>query len=519
MTTIGEALEIAVQRCAAGRIQEAEQICRQILAVHSDFADAWHLLGVVALQTDRYEAAETYIAKAINLDSTKSSFYCNLGNVLKAQKRFDEAIGCFGRAIELEPSDPELHYNLGNTLRADERLEEAVACYRRALEIDPTYALAHDNLGSTLQHLGRLDEAIARYRCALEHKPDESRTHSNLGNALQRLRRFDEAAACYARALELDPRQPYAHFSSAALKLLTGDFSQGWAEYEWRWKLSELRERQFSEPQWNGEELGQRHIFLHAEQAFGDTIQFIRYAALVKERNPRATLTVELPRPLTKLLAKCPGIDQLVAEGDELPPFDIHLPLASLPGIFNTTLTTIPNRIPYLSADRVLRDEWRVKLGSFNGLRIGINWRGRALTRDRDLPVRFFADLASLPGVQLISLQKQSAHDELDDAKQRLPIVSLGPDFDRHHGAFMDTAAVMMNLDLVISSDTAIAHLAGALGVPVWLALPYVPEWRWLLDRSDSPWYPTMRLFRQKKVGDWEGVFEEVREGLRELVG
>jgi hypothetical protein len=293
-------------------------------------------------------------------------------------------------------------------------------------------------------------------------------------------------------------------------------------------------QQRFDEPKWDGQALEGRAILLHAErgQGFGDMIQMVRYAAVVKKLNPAATVVMRCQRPLVRMLASCAGIDRLVADGDALPPFDVQSPLLSLPGIFGTEVKTIPADMPYVFAEQELVEEWRERLAEAGAdakdphpnplpvgegsrsMRIGIQWHGRTTNGQRDIPLECFRSLTDLPGLHFISLQP-SAKEELAAARQKgLNVVELGDDVDTAHGAFMDTAAIMMNLDLVISSDTSVAHLAGALGVAVWVALPFVPDWRWLLDRSDSPWYPTMRLFRQKSVGDWHRVFEDIRAAL-----
>jgi hypothetical protein len=302
---------------------------------------------------------------------------------------------------------------------------------------------------------------------------------------------------------------------------MQGDFHCGWREYEWRWQSTQLEQHAFAQPRWDGSPLLDRRILLHAEQGLGDTIQFIRYAALIKRQNPAATIIVECQRPLTNLLMRFPGIDQLIAAGDPLPPFDVQSPLLSLPGIFQTTLATIPANIPYLFAELKLVEHWRNWLKSVGGLRIGINWQGRAGEGEfqkRNVPLESFIELAQLPGVQLIKLHKQQEGARASNPCPQVALLDPGPDFDTFHGAFEDTAAIMLNLDLVITSDTSVPHLAGALGVPVWIALPFVPDWRWMLQRTDSPWYPTMRLFRQQSPGDWNGVFAEISAELRRLV-
>jgi hypothetical protein len=304
--------------------------------------------------------------------------------------------------------------------------------------------------------------------------------------------------------------------------LVKGEYQRGWTEYEWRWEANKRIKPTFTKPRWDGEPLHNRTILLYAEQGFGDTIQCVRYASLVKRQNPAARVIVECQRRLANLLVRCPDIDRLIAEGDELPEFDVHTPFFTLPLIFGTTVENIPANVPYVFIDPALVEYWRKKLVEYSGLRIGVNWRGGTAHGpfgQRDISLRFFSDIAQLPGVTLISLQKGEARDDLVGTSQPPRIIDLGPQFDTEHRAFMDTAAVMMNLDLVITSDTSVAHLAGALGLPVWVALPFVCDWRWMLKRNDSPWYPTMRLFRQKRKGDWGSVFTEIENSLSYKLG
>jgi hypothetical protein len=297
--------------------------------------------------------------------------------------------------------------------------------------------------------------------------------------------------------------------------LLTGDFENGWKEYEWRWQADDTPARLIPKPQWDGRRLNSATILLHAEQGFGDTFQFVRYAALVKQLGGHVLF--DCPRRLTNILASCPGIDQLICEGDPLPHFDVHAPLLSVPGLVHTRLETIPANVPYLFADKSRVEVWREKLQAIQGFRIAINWQGRAgkgTYRKRDVPLGCFARLQELPGVRLISLQQGIRHEDGREMLTPAGLFDPGADFDTVHGAFVDTAAIMKNVDLVISSDTSIPHLAGALGVPIWVALPSVADWRWLLDRRDSPWYPTMKLFRQQHPGDWDAVFSEIMSEL-----
>jgi hypothetical protein len=431
--------------------------------------------------------------------------------------RLGEAEQMYRQILAVEPEHAGAWHFLGVVAYQKGNLEGALQCARRSLEIEPDQANVHNNLGLVLHDLGLFDEAAECFRRALELQPRYATAHYNLGRALREQGKLDETPACYRRALELTPDDLDVRLARSTLHLLVGDFDRGWSEYEWRWRIGISGADQFRKPEWRGEPLSGKTVLLHSEQGLGDTLQFIRYAPLVKRLG--AVVLAGCQRPLKNLLARSPGIDRLIGDGHELPPFDFYAPLLTLPRTFRTTLDTIPNCVPYVFADPTLIAEWHEKLADVRGYRVGINWHGRVgqlESRKRDVPLSCFARLAELPGVRLISLQKGNRAELAGQA--RSAIVEFR-DIDEAHGAFMDTAAIMMNLDLVITSDTSVAHLAGALGVPVWVALPFVPDWRWLLDRSDSPWYPTMRLFRQKSLGDWAGVFEDIRKELQHVVG
>lgn len=622
MATLDENLAQAIEHHRAGRIQDAEQIYRQILAAQPRYPEPWYLLGMIANQVGKPDVAvqclEQALAlkpdyadahynlgnalrqsgklddaissyrraielngritdahnnlgliffeqrklseaaacfrKAIELESSVAGFHFNLGLVLHEEGKLNDAAACFLQAIQLDPHSADAHYKLAGTFKQQKNLEAAVAFYRRALELKQPYVEActdlgvalhdqgkfteaeachrqslawkpdsfetHNNLGSLYQDQAKLDEAHFHYLRALELKPDAPETHVNLGISYKRFGRFDEACSHYNRALGIRPDYAAAHLGLATMRMLQGDFEQGWRNFEWRWKTGQLPEREFFQPPWDGAPLPSgATILLHCEQGFGDAIQFVRYAPIVKQSNPSATVVVECEPPLTKLFASVRGVDRIVPGCDTLPSFDTYAPLLSLPRILNTRLDTIPRNVPYLFAQEDLINLWRLRLSRIDGFRIGINWHGREnhpVAQQRDLPLDQLASLANIAGVRLISLQKGAGQREL--AGDRYPIVNFADELDGAHGAFMDTAAIMMNLDLVITSDTSIAHLAGALGVPVWVGLPFVPDWRWLLDRSDSPWYPTMRLFRQPALGDWPSVLKVVKESLREVV-
>jgi tetratricopeptide (TPR) repeat protein len=500
-----------------GQSAEAAACCRRALKLKPDFIEAHYNLGDALRGQGKLDEAVVSYRRTLELKPDLVDAHYHLGAALKEQRKLDEAVACFRRTLELKPNDAEVHNNLGIVLNDQGKPDEAIACFHRALELMPGFLEAHNNLGVTLNGQGKPEEAMACYRRALELKPDYVPAHNNLGNALMNAGKLDEAIACYRRALELEPDYAEAHSNRSLASLLMGNFEDGWSEYDWRWKANNFAQPVFSQPLWDGRPLEGRAILLYAEQGLGDTIHFVRYAAQVKQRG--GSVVVKCPRPLLYLLRSCAGIDRLVAEGEELPPFGVQAPLLSLPGIFHTTLENLPATVPYLYAEPDLVQRWQQELDRLAGFKIGIAWQGsrkHPKDRDRSIPLGCFEPLARCCGVRLLSLQKHSGTEQIQEVAQRFPIIDLASRLDEASGAFMDTAAVMKTLDLVITCDTAVAHLAGALGVPVWVALPLVPDWRWLLDRSDSPWYPTMRLFRQESHGDWPGVFRRIEVALGE---
>jgi Tetratricopeptide repeat len=355
----------------------------------------------------------------------------------------------------------------------------------------------------------RFDEALASYDKALALKPDYAEVFNNRGNTLLELKRVDEALASYDKALALKPDYAEAHWNEALLRLLTGDFSRGWAQYEWRWERKEFPSKRpdVNALPWRGEELRGRSILVFSEQGLGDVIQFVRYLPLLLEREANVTFLtseklIRLLRPLTAKIAVISAVKQNAI-------YDFQCALMSLPHQFNTNLSSIPNNVPYLAAGEELVARWKVRIGE-HGFKIGIAWQGNPKApadRGRSIPLAEFIPLSRVPGVRLISLQKHHGLDQLNRLQSDWNIETLGDDFDNGPDAFVDTAAVMEVLDLIITSDTSIAHVAGALGRPTWLALKHVPDWRWMLDREDSPWYPTMRLFRQSAREDWTSAF------------
>lgn len=497
-----------------GRIEEAIAAYRRAIELKPDFTDGYHNLGLVLYEQGQSREAIACLRRVVELDPQSAEPHYRLATWLKEQSDFAGALVEYRRALELKPKYVEACTDLGVALHEQGHLDEALECQRQALAWNPDSWETHNNLGAIYQDQDRLEEALRHFERALELKPGLPETLVNVAIIHKWLGQLEQAWSAYQRALDARPDYAVAHVGIAKLRLIRGDFDSGFRQFEWRWKTGQLPPRDFSQPMWEGQPLHTGvTILLHCEQGFGDAIQFVRFAEIVKNSHPEAKVVLECAKSLLPLFGTLRGVDQLVARGDSLPAFDVHAPLLSLPRILGTRVETIPRNVPYLVADDGLVEIWRESLQTIEGFRIGINWHGReghSLSQRRDLPLDQLASLAQIPNVRLISLQKGAAQTELASHC----ILHLGDDVDTRHGSFMDTAAVIKNADLVITSDTSIAHLAGALGVRVWVALPFAPDWRWLLDRSKSPWYPTMRLFRQKSPGDWQGVMREITVAL-----
>ena len=534
-----------------GRLAEAEACFRRAVDARPEFAHAHNNLGNVLKERSKTREAEACYRKAIALQPNFADAHNNLGNVLRELGRPTEALAACEAALALNPQMAEAHNNRGAALAALGRWPEAIASFRQAIMLQPLYPDAHGNLGNALRELGRFDEAALSLREAVRLQPGSSERHHalaiaqlhggdigealtscrtalrldpqlvgahiSLGYALSELGQFSAALDCYQRALEIDPDAREAKKNRALVRLLLGNFADAWPDYEARWGSKELPHRPFPQPLWDGAPLEGRRIFIHAEQGLGDTLQFVRYLPLVKACGGKVLFACAAP--LHPLLAEFGGIDRLLPQDEPLPPFDVHAPLLSLPRIFGTRVETIPAPTPYVSVSRDLIDDWSRELGSIHGFRVGIAWQGsKAHQRDRErsIPLTCFEALARMPGVRLIALQKGEGREQLDALAGRIAVEDLGSRYEA--GDFRDTAAVMKNLDLVVTCDTAVGHLAGALAVPGWLALPFVPDWRWLLDRDDSPWYASVRLFRQQRRGDWSAVFVRIEDALLALL-
>jgi Flp pilus assembly protein TadD len=488
-----------------GRLPEAEQVYRQVLAVSPGHADSLHMLGVIATQCGQPQAALDCIDQAIALKPSMAMFHVNRASALMALRLSDAALAACQQAVRLKRNCAEAYQVMGGILSDLGRVEEAVAACQAAVRYKPDLQDAHNNLGLALRQAGRLEEALVALRQAVKRAPKDVVAQGNLGGVLKELARLDEAEACYRAALREQPNDPVLHLNLGIVLLLGGRFEPGWQEYEWRFRAGAAGIPTCAQPRWNGEDLAGRRLLIRAEQGLGDTIQFCRYVQMAARR---CEVVLEVQPGLRSLLSGAIDERRIVTVGDALPPFDVWCPLLSLPHVLGMDAPSPP----YLAAETERAATWRERIGT-HGRRIGIGWQGNptaAAERGRSVPLREFLPLAQVPGVRLISLQKHDGVEQLASLPEGLRIETLGEEFDAGPEAFLDTAAVMQCLDLVVTSDTSVAHLAGTLGRPVWVALQHVPDWRWLLRGETCAWYPTMRLFRQPKRGDWASVFARI---------
>ena len=537
-----------------GELAAAKKLYADILRMDANDFDALHMSGLIAYQLKNFAEAEPFFTKAgklkpdfpafqlnhglllqdlnrfeealakfdkaISLDNRYSEAYSNRGNVLIQMKQFEEALTACDRAIEIKRDNAKAHYNRGCALQNLDLFQTALASYDNAIILDPIYASAFNNRGYALERLLRFEDAIVSYNKAILIKPDYAEAFSNLGNALQQLKRFDEAIGSLHKAAFIDSASAETYHNLSYILLLLGNFEDGLAFYEWRKKTADPKgSRTFSKPLWTGvEDLFNKKILIHWEQGLGDTLQFCRYIRLLNERGAKVLFAPQ--KPLRRLLGTIDGACEIVDENDPSLEFDFHCPLLSLPLAFKTRFSDIPARETYLRAEPARVETWKAILGE-SGLKVGVCWQGSTGKVDagRSFSLREFQSLSQIPGLRLISLHKGAGESQLADIPEGMSVETLGPAFDSGPDAFLDTAAVMMCCDLVVTSDTAVAHLAGALGVKTWVVLKHVPDWRWFLDRSDSPWYPSMRLFRQHSHGDWSGVFRDIGAAIQDEFG
>jgi len=525
-------LQAALKLHMAGDLRGAEALYRDMIRRHPRRPETYHAhgnLGAIHLVEGRLAEAEACLRAALRLAPNDAGVLGNLGLALRGQGRLEEAVAVHRKALGRAPTPATPGHmgalnNLGVSLTEHGEAAEAVACFERLLGMKPGDPNTLFNLAVALERADRPADAVAHYRAVLDRAPGHAGALNNLGNALGDLNALEEAQACYTRVLAADPEHADARWNRALARLALGDFANGWREYEWRWRAPVMRDqrRRFVQPAWDGGPLAGRAILLHAEQGMGDTLQFLRYLPLVRAAGP-ARVVLEVQEPLLSLVAASPAAEgvEVVARaadfpgGGGLPPFDLHAPLMSLPQLLDRPQPFAPDA-PLLRVPATASAAWAERLTAAAPdarLRCGIVWAGRrthANDRRRSMPAAALAPLAAVPGVQLVSLQTgPAAADPAPWPDGRTPF-----DAAPFLADFAETAAALSALDLVVTVDTAVAHLAGTLGRPALVLLPFAPDWRWMLGREDSPWYPSVRLFRQPEPGAWDAVVGRVAEVL-----
>ena len=501
-----------------GRLDQALAAFTQAVTLDPSYAEAHNNLGATLHQMGRLDEALAALAQALELDPNHPRALANRAGALFAQGKYEDALADGARAVAIAPTLAFAHNTLGNTFKAMGRIEEAVDAYRKAVELAPNLAELHDNLGNALSEWGRSVEAEAACRKALKLAPDFAKAHNNLGTALRDQGRRDEALACFRKALDLDPGMAAAHTNLGMALLYEGDYVQGWREFEWRWRTGKLPDKPSELPRWEGQDLHAKTLLLYAEQGLGDVLHFVRYAPLLAERGARVVLEVQ--PTLKRLVAQIPGVSQVVGLGEPLPAFDYCLPLMSAPHRLGTQLDTIPADGPYLPVQSEWGARWAERIRAMPGLKVGLVWAGdprphdanaHAADRRRSIPLAQWLEVLGLHGISFVSLQLGGGRAQLADLD-----ADIRPhDWMDEIGDFADTAGLVSHLDLIVSVDTSVVHLAGGMGKPVWVLSRHDGCWRWLKDGPTSPWYPSARIFRQGKPGDWTPVLAEVAAALK----
>ena len=501
---------------AAGRAEAAVAAYENARALDLDSAEIQSDLAAAHVAVGNFKTAIEFGRRAIGLDPGMAQAHFNLGLAEVGSGLTLSATGRFETAVRLAPNFPDCHFELAKLRQETGHLDAAITHYRAAIAGNRLMVEAHCNLGNVLRQVFRLDEAAASYRCALEIDPGIAEIYANLGVTLQEMGLLNQAMDAYDRAVAIAPDDAEARRNRAMALLQLGRFEDGWRDFEWRWRtrhFSAIR-RAWEKPQWLGERLDGATVLVHAEQGYGDCVQFARYLPMIAAAGGR--VVVECPDVLSGLIRAVAGVADVVAVGAPLPAHDFQIPMMSLPGVSKTDFETMPSATPYLAAPTAVIETWREKMALVDGFKVGIAWSGSANHQRnawRSPGLKALLPLVGLERIRFYSLQVDNGGDELIAEGVDGKVVDLAPALTD----FTETAAVMINLDLIIAPDTAVAHLAGALARPVWLMLPFASEWRWFTERADSPWYPTMRLFRQPSRGDWPGVVETMIEAIGEI--
>ncbi|TAK80920.1 MAG: tetratricopeptide repeat protein [Betaproteobacteria bacterium] len=506
-------LERGARSEAQGDLADAVQCYQRAFALDPDSFEAARALAFGWARLGDVNHAEHFAAAALKLDATSVPLQLLRGDLLREQGRLEDALAACEEAVRLAPDLPQARNNFGNALRDIGRTPEAIAQFRAGLALDRTLPELHFNLALSLQLAGELDEAEAHYRSAAELKQDFAQAWLNLASLCEQRDDVQGALDAYRNAIRSAPDEVAAHVNYAQHLLRLGRFDEGWKEYEWRWRLPEMAAwaPRFDKPQWEGGELAGETVLVYAEQGFGDAIHFARYVPLIARRGGKPAF--RCPAPLKALFARAPGMGRVFDEREPPPPFDLCCPLLSLPRLFGTRLDNVPADVPYVHADPDKVRQWQGSLASQPALHVGLAWTTDSkIAQFKTMPLDALAPLGRIPGVVLHSLQTGAAAAEADRPPSGMALVNDGSRLRD----FSDTAALIANLDLVISIDTAVVHVAGALAKPIWTLLAEPADWRWLVERDDSPWYPTMRLFRRARGMPWNDLIQQVAKALNE---
>ena len=538
-----------------GRLDDALLNLNKAIELKPKYYEAYSTRGNILKELKNFNLAIDSYEKAININPLYSEAYFNKAVVLHEINQIADSISAYEVAIKINSNDSRYHFSLAVALKQSGKLAQSLVAFDTALNLNPSHVDAYLYKAETLGEMGllldaletlncakefninsaelefersnllmqmyRIEDAIESYERAIEINPEHAEAWNNKGVAHKELGQVSKAIESYNQAIAVKPEYADAYWNKSLASLLKGDFETGWQLYEWRWKSKDLSKdsRSFTQPLWLGKEpLFGKTVLLHSEQGLGDTLQFCRFATLVKGLGAKVVL--EVPKSLIELLKTLDGVDHFVAKGESLPEFDLHCPLMSLPLALNIRPETMSLKVPYVYAQDEKIKKWSAYIGS-QGFKIAIAWQGRPDSKvdaGRSFPVELFEEISKIEGVRLISLQKNAGAEQLSTLPQGMKVEQLPEDFDANGDAFLDSAAVMNCVDLVISSDTALTHLAGAMGVKTWLPLKTVPDWRWLLEGQSGPWYPNHTLFRQKNRGVWTDVFEQMNLELKNLI-
>lgn len=503
----------------------------EIQTIDKSIGDEYIKLADTFMQENNFHQAQIFYQNTLEIDPHHALAHKGMAHVFFKQQQYQDALLHIKKADSLLPYDYNIIHLQGKILRSLHHFDEAVELFISMLEIDPNTIVPIFEIANTYNLQGKMEKALLCYEKILEIAPNIREAQYNYAHTLKQMGYIEEAISLYEDIIERYPDYASVQFSLALAYLSVGNFEKGWPKHEWRWAAYKESPYKFSQPIWDGSNPAGKTILIYAEQGLGDTFQFIRYVRLLKKLG--AKIIFQSQKPASDILKQCDYIDQIIVRGEILPSFDMYIPLMSLPLVFNTTTKTIPQDIPYLHASSDLIDYWGKQLAQDDtqqerkkSFKIGICWQGNTnyssatlqhTVAAKSIPLSVLSPLAHIPGVVLYSLQKMNGEDQIENIDFK--INTFGPDLDTEHGRFMDTAAIMHHLDLVLTVDTSISHLAGALGIRTWLMLPNPADWRWIIGRDDTPWYPeNMRLFKQPSPGDWHSVISKVAQELEDLL-